>query len=1348
MTNVKGGWRIIQGAKKGRGGSSGGKEDRDSLHSTSYARIVDLLSEGEIVGPVDGLKSVYFDETPVLSSDGAANFSGYDIQFRAGTQDQDPVSGFPASESTTSVGVEFKASTPWSHTFTNTELDAVRLTLAVSGLQKVNPKNGNINGYRVDYTIELSSNGGTYRTVVSSAFDGKTTSTYARSHRIDLPSGGAPWTIRVSRSTADSSTNYISDTTLVQSYTEIIDAKLRYPMSALAAIKIDASQFSSIPTRAYHLKGRIIRVPSNYDADKRTYTGTWDGTFKTAYSNNPAWVFYDILTNDRYGLGDVLDAGYIDKWSLYEIGQYCDESVPTGVGSNTEPRFTCNCYLQSAADATAVLSDLATVFRGIVYWGNGSAIPVADMPRDPSYTYTPANVVDGRFQYQGSSRSTRYTVCYVSYNDPDDMYNRKVEAVEDSDGIARYGIVATSITAFACSSRSQAHRLGLWTLLTSQRETRSVTFSVGLDGAIATPGQIIRIADPAIAGKRIGGRLHAVNSTTQVVVDKNDSIAVGDTLICTLPSGKTESQTVSAVDGTTITVGTAFSAAPEAESIWAVVNSDLQTQTFRVVSVTEGDGSTFDIAAIQNEQSKYAAVDYGSALSDTIITSIPESSVPAPSDLKITSNEVVEQGISSTTVTLSWTKPEVTGGVGYYILEWKRDNSDWVSVPQVAFCSYDITNAYSGTYQFRIRATNTIGVKSPWKASDAVSIDGLLAAPASPASLVASPEIFGITLNWGFPSGLNILSYTEIWYSATNDRTAATLLTMLPYPRSNYTLTGLKSGQTFYFWARLVDKNGLAGVYFPTSATAGVEGTSSTDASNILGYLTNQITSSQLGSDLLSEINTASSTASSASSAASAAQSTADAAQSAASKAQAAADAAKAAADGNGSAITAETTARKEADETLTSSINSLASTVSGNTSAITSEATTRASADTALSEKIDTVSSTAASNSSAITSEATTRADADSALSARIDTISSTVSGNTAAISEEAKARADADSAISETVSSIGSAVASSSRAPDAEGDLADVLNEWSSRASITQLQKTSSSHEEALAELDTKLSAKISQNSADIETNAAAIAKADGTLSSAYTVKTGITAGGKYYAAGFAVGVDNSSGSVQSQFLVNADTFAVLNSTASGGTVTSPFTVSGGQVYMDSALIQDASISNAKIADASISNAKIQDGAITSAKIGDAAITNAKIRDASVTNLKIGSNAVDFYKILDGAVTGTAGASGNSISYTAVSGSRMLIIFSCYLEGTNSGDDSSSHSAGGKAKLYRNGTQIATYCTGGWTGGLGTDHTLTFAYFDSPGSAGRYTYSVAVSPYDLSDVQSESIAVIEMKR
>lgn len=442
--------------------------------------------------------------------------------------------------------------------------------------------------------------------------------------------------------------------------------------------------------------------------------------------------------------------------------------------------------------------------------------------------------------------------------------------------------------------------------------------------------------------------------------------------------------------------------------------------------------------------------------------------------------------------------------MGYYILEWKRDNSDWITVPQVASCSYDITSAYSGTYQFRIRATNAVGVKSPWRASAAVTIDGLLAAPASPVSLTAAGEVFGIGLKWGFPSGLNILSYTEIWYSQTNDRTAATLLTMLPYPRSDFTLTGLKSGQKFYFWARLVDKNGLAGDYYPASATGGVVGTSSTDANSILGYLTNQITSSQLGSDLLSEINTASSTASSASEAAAKAQ------------------------------------------------------------TAITSEAETRAAAD----------------------------------------------------------------SAISTEVSSVSSAVSSMGRAADAEGDLADVLNEWSSRASITQIQKTSSSNEEALAELDTKLSAKINQNSADIETNATAIAKADGTLSSAYTVKTGITAGGKYYAAGFAVGVDNSSGSVQSQFLVNADTFAILNSTESGGTVTSPFAVSGGSVYLSSAFIKDASISNAKIDTA----------AVTTLKIGERSVTNPQsIKGGTYTGLSTSTSS--YTDLMSFTITATGG-------------------------------------------------------------------------------------------------------------
>lgn len=1175
---VKGGWNF-RGAKKGGGGRQS-VEASDSLHSTSYARIIDLLSEGEIVGPTDGLKSVYFDNTPVIAPDGTANFSGYDIQFRTGTQDQTPVSGFSASESTTSVGVAFKASQAWSHTFTNSQVDAVRITLGVQGLQKIDKKTGDIKGYRVEYKVQISTDGGSYKTVVSSAFDGKTTSTYERSHRIDLPKPGSSWTIRVVRVTEDTSSTYVSDTTVVESYTEIIDAKLRYPMSALAAIKIDASQFSSIPSRAYHMKGRIIRVPSNYHPDTRAYAGTWDGTFKPAWTDNPAWVFFDILTNDRYGLGDVIAASQIDKWSLYEIAQYCDELVPTGIGDATEPRFTCNCYLQSAQNAAAVLSDLASVFRGIMYWGRGTAIPVADMPRDPSYTYTAANVVDGKFTYQGAARSTRYTVCLVSYADPDDMYNTKVEAVEDADGIARYGIVQTSITAFACSSRSQAHRLGLWTLLTSQKETRSVTFSVGLDGSIATPGQIIRVVDPALAGRRMGGRIHAATSATELTLDAVDGLAAGDRLAVTLPDGTVEVQTISAVNGTAVTLGAALSQVPEAEAVWAAESDELQAQTFRVVSVTEGDGNTFDIAAVQNVQDKYSAVDSGSKLSDTIITQIPESYVPAPKNLRITSHEVIREGISSTVVTFEWDRPSVTGGISGYSVEWKRDNSDWVTAGSTATQSLDVQNAYSGAYQFRVRAANSLGVRSPWATSDAVAVDGLLDAPEAATSLSASSEIFGISLSWGMPDAAGILAYTEVWYSTVNDRSQASLLTMLPYPQSDYTLTGLKSAQSFYFWVRLVDKNGLAGEYYPASATAGVLGTSSADATAILGYLTGKITETQLGSDLISEIDTAGTTASAA---------------------KEAADKALEGVETNGTAIKSEAQERKDADASLTTQIESAASKADSNAAAITTEAKTRASADEALGSRIDVVSSE----------------------------------------------------------------FAAVSRPQDEEGRLYDVVNQYYSRASIKETRETAANAEKAVSQLTTTVTAQIGDLSATVQEQSTAITEMNGTLSATYSVKTGVTEDGKYYAAGFALGVSNESGTVQSQFLVNADTFAILNGTGSDTSVTSPFAVYGGQVYMKSAVIQDASITNAKIADAAISTAKIGDAAITNAKIGNGAITTAKIGNAAITTAKIGTAQVDTLRIAGHAVTTCAAWSWDklarvSVSYSASAEGNVVLIFS----------------------------------------------------------------------------------------
>ena len=605
---VGGGW-AFRGAKKGGGGASAPIEFPDSLRSTSFARVLLLQSEGEVKGPVNGLRSIYLNDTPIQNADGSLNFLRVSADFRAGTQWQDPIPGFPGSESTTNIGIELQYGTPWIQTISNTQLSVVRVTLSVGGLQWVDQTTGNIWGWYVGYAIDVATDGGAFVEVVNGAFNGKTTSNYSRTIPIDLPAATSGWQIRVRRLTPNQNSSTISDTTFVTAITEVIYARLRYPMSALLAITCDAEQFSSVPTISSDSEGRIIAVPSNYNPDTRQYIGTWDGTFKQAYTNNPAWVFYDMVINDRYGCGDLIDPAYVDKWNLYVIGQYCDEMIPNGKGG-TEPRFTCNCYIQSRADAYRLLSDLASVFRGTTYWGAGSAVAVADMPKDPVYTYTAANVINGEFSYAGSPRSTRYTVALVSWNDPDDMYRQKIEVIEYTEGVARYGIQQTELTAFGCTSQSQAQRLGKWVTRTSFLETQTVTFSIGLDGVFAAPGQIIRVADPARAGRRLGGRIRSATAT-QVELDASIEIKPGDTITVILPSGIAETRTVVTATSSSLTADTtaytadtteltadmtglpeevpmstvapAFSGIRESEAVWARESEELSAQLFRVV---------------------------------------------------------------------------------------------------------------------------------------------------------------------------------------------------------------------------------------------------------------------------------------------------------------------------------------------------------------------------------------------------------------------------------------------------------------------------------------------------------------------------------------------------------------------------------------------------------------------------------------------------------------------------------------------------------------------------------------------------------------------------------------------
>lgn len=709
---------IIGHKNKSGGGQHTHYEAADSLLSISYARVLDLVSEGEIEGLADGLKSVYVDETPLQNADDSMNFKNVTVDFRSGTQIQDYIPGFPSVENEISVGVELRAVSPWVRAITNLSLSAVRITLGVPALSKADTTNGDVLGYKVDYKIELATDGGAYVQVISSSFNGKTTSAYQRTARIDLPTATSGWSIRVTRLTANSTDLGIADKTNVISYTEVIDAKLRYPMSAIIGLQLDAKSFQSVPTRAYDLFGRIVQVPSNYDQNTRSYTGLWDGTFKPSWTNNPAWIFRDLVLSDRYGLGKRITAAQVDKWALYKIAQYCDQMVPNGKGG-LEPRFTCNVYLQSQKQAYAVLQDLASIFRGISYWGGGTIMASADMPSDPVYVYTAANVIGGKFSRVGSSKKTRYTTALVSWNDQKDFGRAKVEYIEDAEGISRYGIQQVSLTAFGCTSQGQAQRVGRWALATSRFETEVISFDVGLDGAIALPGQIVRVADPSRMGKRAGGRISTAAGRV-VTLDKAPVINVGDQLTCILPSGVSQTRAVASVSGNNVTVGSDWDTVPLAQSVWSVDSSALAAPTYKVLSVTEKDGLTYTITATQHEPGKFAFIEDGTAIQPLPQTSLDVSTQQPPASVSISSRTVSLQDVQKLVLVVSC---PITPGAVAYQGAYRFANGNWIDLPRQSDPIFEVPDVLAGSYTAKLSAVNSVGIVSAEVQSPTLSID-------------------------------------------------------------------------------------------------------------------------------------------------------------------------------------------------------------------------------------------------------------------------------------------------------------------------------------------------------------------------------------------------------------------------------------------------------------------------------------------------------------------------------------------------------------------------------------------------------------------------------------------------
>ncbi|MCE2006748.1 host specificity protein J [Enterobacter bugandensis] len=832
----------IRGRKGGGSKSRTPTEQPDDLQSVAKAKILIALGEGEFSGQLTG-KDIYLDGTAIENADGSQNFSGVTWEFRPGTQAQKYIQGIPGTENEISVGTEVSSATAWTRTFTNTQLSAVRVRLKWPSLYQ-QEDDGDLVGYSVKYAIDLQTDGGAWQTVLNTSVTGKTTSGYERSHRIDLPQAGSTWTLRLRKITADANSAKIGDTMTLQSFTEVIDAKLRYPNTALLYIEFDSSQFNgSIPQISCEPRGRVIRVPDTYDPETRTYSGTWTGAFKWAWTDNPAWIFYDLVVTDRFGLGDRLTAANIDKWTLYQVAQYCDQMVPDGKGgSGTEPRYTCNVYVQERNDAYTVLRDFAAIFRGMTYWGGDQIVALADMPRDVDYSYTRANVIDGRFTYASSTTKSRYTTALVSWSDPGNAYADAMEPVFEQALVARYGFNQLEMTAIGCTRQSEANRKGRWGILTNNKD-RVVSFDVGLDGNIPQPGYIIAVADEMLSGKVMGGRISAVNGRV-IKLDRVADAAAGDRLILNLPSGASQSRTIQAVNGESVTVTTAYSETPQAEAVWVVESDELYAQQYRVVSVSDNGDGTFSITGAWHDPDKYARIDTGAIIDQRPVSVIPPGNQSPPANIVISSFSVVQQNISVETMRVSWDQAQ---NAIAYEAQWRRNDGNWVNVPRSSTTSFDVPGIYAGRYLVRVRAINAAEISSGWGYSEEKTLTGKVGNPPKPVGFIASENVvFGIELNWGFPANTDDTLKTEIQYSLTGTEDDAMLLADVPYPQRKYQQMGLKAGQIFWYRAQLVDRSGNESGY-----TEWVRGQASIDVSDITDVILEEIKDSDTFKDLI-----------------------------------------------------------------------------------------------------------------------------------------------------------------------------------------------------------------------------------------------------------------------------------------------------------------------------------------------------------------------------------------------------------------------------------------------------------------------------------------------------------------
>ncbi|AXN53799.1 tail protein [Klebsiella phage TSK1] len=1052
MTNIK--------ARKG--GSSKPRtpvEMPDNLISKDKIKLLLAVSDGEVVNDFS-LKQLHFGGVPVQNEDGTFNYEGVIAEFRPGTQTQDYIQGFSESSAEFQVAREVTHNTPYTLTVSNKNLSAIRFRLLWPRVL-TQKDNGDMVGSVVEYKIEMAVDGASYQTYLTGKIDGKnTTGGYDRSIRVNLPQNFTSQVlIRVSRVTPDADGVKVVDAFQVQSYAEVIDAKFRYPLTAMLYVEFDSDLFQNqIPTISLKKKWKIIQVPSNYDPINRTYSGTWDGVFKWAWSNNPAWVLYDLIMNQRYGL-DQRELGIpVDKWSLYEVAQYCDELVPDNRGG-MEPRYLMDVVVQSQVEAFQLVRDICSAFRGMTFYNGESLSIIVDKPRDPVYLFTADNVVDGVFVRTFPSEKTMYTSCNVMFDDEENQYEQDIEPVFNPDAAMRFGHNPTSITAIGCTRRTEANRRGRWILQTNLSAT-TVSFSTGLEGMIPSCGDVIYVADPhwqSAFNLVLSGRVMEVSGTQVFLAFRCDAKA-GDTLILNTDDGKPVRRTIASVsaDGKTITlnVGYNFDVAPD--SVFLIESDQLAAEQYVVTRIEKGsddDEFTFAITATQYDPNKYDAIDNG-VITDSRPTSVVDpDSLGAPKDLTISSFSRIVQGMSVETMVIGWSAVQYAK---LYEVQWRKDGGNWNNVPRTATTQVDIEGIYAGEYQARVRCISGGNVASPWSALATTTLTGKVGAPKGPINLFASDnEIFGIRVKWAMPEGSEDTAYIELYQSQSGTDQDASLLTLIPYPAAEYWHSILPAGYVNFYKARSVDRIGNVSAW-----TDYARGMSSTDVNAITDTILDEI----FDSDAMKELQ-----------------------------------------------VSAQDSAAKLNDYANSIIQNALAN--DGNVRIMRKENGKR-------------------------------RAEIK-----RAEVL----------IANETEARVQQVNQIS--------------------AEFNENLN-----AGLTQINEALANETESRVTSEEALSARIGQNSAALDQKLDSWANVNG-VGSMYTMKLGLTYNGQEYNSGMALQLTSQGGNVVSQVLFIADRFAIIRN-AESGAYTLPFVVQNDQVFMNNALIQDGSITNAKIGNVIQSN------------------------------------------------------------------------------------------------------------------------------------------------------------------